>query len=77
MYFTTPGPLSYAEAHVRLRMAKASGMAQDGERGASAIEWVIISAILIVIVGIVGGILINKLTAKATSLNLDSPVGGP
>lgn len=73
MYFTTPGPLNYAETHVRRRMAKACGLAQDGERGASAIEWVIISAILIVIVGIVGGILITKLTAKATSLDLTTP----
>ena len=75
MYFTTPGPLNHVEAHIRMRMAKASRLAQDGERGASAIEWVIISAILIVIVGIVGGILITKLTAKADSLDLDSPVG--
>jgi len=76
MYVTTPGLLNYVEANVRLRMAKASRMAQDGERGASAIEWVIISAILIVIVGIVGGILITKLTAKANSLELTTP-GGP
>jgi Flp pilus assembly pilin Flp len=73
MYVTTPGPLNYAEANVRLRMAKASRMAQDGERGASAIEWVIITAILIVIVGAVGIIITNKLKDKATSLNLDTP----
>jgi Flp pilus assembly pilin Flp len=71
MYVTTPGPLNYAEAHVRLRMATASRMAQDGERGASAIEWVIISAILIVIVGAVGTIILGKLTKKAGSLELN------
>jgi Flp pilus assembly pilin Flp len=71
MYVTTPGPLNYAEANVRLRMAKASRMAQDGERGASAIEWVIISAILIVIVGAVGTIILGKLTEKADSLELN------
>lgn len=75
MYFTTPGPLSYAEADLRLRMAKAFGLAQAGERGASAIEWVIISAVLILIAGVVGGILYNKITAKATSLDLNTNVG--
>jgi hypothetical protein len=75
MYFTKPGPLSYAEANVRLRMAKAFGLAQSGERGASAIEWVIISAILILIAGVVGGILFAKISAKANSLDLNSNVG--
>jgi len=75
MYFTTPGPLNFAEADVRLRMAKALGLAQSGERGASAIEWVIISAVLILIAGVVGGILYNKISAKATSLDLDPKVG--
>jgi Flp pilus assembly pilin Flp len=70
MHFTTSGPLNYSEAQVRLRMAEARGLSQDGERGASAIEWVIISALLIAIVLAVGGIILNKLTAKATSLNL-------
>jgi hypothetical protein len=75
MYFTTPGPLNYAEAHVRQSMAKASGLAQDGERGASAIEWVIISAVLILIVGVVGGILYTKISNKAISLDLNPKVG--
>jgi hypothetical protein len=75
MYFTTPGPLHYAEADVRLRMIKASGLAQDGERGASAIEWVIISAVLILIVGVVGGILYTKISDKANSLDLNPGVG--
>jgi hypothetical protein len=75
MYYTTPGPLNYAEADLRLRMAKAFGLRESGERGASAIEWVIISAVLILIVGAVGGILYNKISAKATSLDLNTPVG--
>jgi len=70
MYFTTPGLLNYSETHVRLRLAKNLGSAQDGEHGASAVEWVIISALLIGIVAVVGGIILSKLTAKATSLNL-------
>ena len=70
MHFKTSGLLSYSETHIRLRMAKARCLSQDGERGASAVEWVIISALLIAIVLAVGGIILNKLTAKATSLNL-------
>jgi Flp pilus assembly pilin Flp len=70
MYFTTPGQLNYAEAQVRLRVATASGPAQNAERGASAIEWVIISALLIGIVAVVGTIILNKLTDKANSLEL-------
>jgi Flp pilus assembly pilin Flp len=70
MHFTTSGPLNYLETHIRLRLAKARDLSQEGERGASAIEWVIISALLIGIVLAVGGIILSKLTAKATSLNL-------
>jgi len=70
MYFTTPGPLSYSEAQVRLLVAKAQGLARDGDRGASAIEWVIISALLIVIVGVVGAIILQKLTDAADNLEL-------
>jgi hypothetical protein len=75
MYFTTPGPLNYAEADVRLRIAKASNAAQAGERGASAIEWVIISAVLILIAGVAGGILYTKISDKANSLDLNPSVG--
>ena len=77
MYFTTPGPLNYAEADIRIRMDKASGLAHAGERGASAIEWVIISAVLILIVGVVGGILYTKISDKAVSLDLNPPNVGP
>jgi Flp pilus assembly pilin Flp len=73
MFFLTPGPLNYAEADVRLRIVRALGLNQAGERGASAIEWVIISAILIAIVTVVGGILLKKLTQKATTLDLSTP----
>jgi hypothetical protein len=70
MYFTTPGPLNYSETQVRRQVAKAQGLARDGDRGASAIEWVIISALLIGIVAVVGGIILDKLTTKADSLDL-------
>lgn len=75
MYFTTAGPLNYAEADVRLRMERAIELTRDGERGASAIEWVIISAVLILIAGVVGGILYTKISDKAESLDLNPTVG--
>jgi len=70
MHFTTPGPLNYSETQVRLQVAKAQGLAMDGDHGASAIEWVIISALLIGIVAVVGAIILGKLTDKANSLEL-------
>jgi hypothetical protein len=75
MYFTTAGPLNYAEADVRLRMERAVELNRDGERGASAIEWVIISAILILIAGAVGKVLYEKINTKATNLDLNPSVG--
>jgi Flp pilus assembly pilin Flp len=73
MHFTTPGLMNYSEAQVRLRMDKASDLARNGERGASAIEWVIISALLIAIVLAIGATIKGKLQTKATELNLDTP----
>jgi len=75
MYFTTAGPLNYAEADVRLRMDRARELTRDGERGASAIEWVVISAILVLIAGAVGGVLYKTIKAKADGLDLNPSVG--
>jgi len=70
MYFTTPGPLNYSETQVRRQVAKVQGLALDGDRGTSAIEWVIISALLIGIVAVVGGIILTKLTTAANDLKV-------
>jgi Flp pilus assembly pilin Flp len=40
------------------------------ERGASAVEWVLISALLIGVAIAVGAIIMAKLTGKANDLNL-------
>jgi Flp pilus assembly pilin Flp len=40
------------------------------ERGASAVEWVLISALLIGVAIAVGAIIMAKLTGKANNLNL-------
>jgi Flp pilus assembly pilin Flp len=43
--------------------------ARRGERGASAVEWVVITALLIGIAVAVGAIILQKLKTKADSLN--------
>lgn len=75
MFFTSAGPLNYAEAQVRDRARRAGALREEGELGASAIEWVIISAVLILIVGTVGGIIWSKIQDKANSLELKTPSG--
>jgi len=45
--------------------------ARKDERGASAVEWVVITAILVGIAVAVGAILLRRLTGKAESLDLD------
>jgi Flp pilus assembly pilin Flp len=51
------------------RMHSAQAKAARNERGASAVEWVVITALLIGIAVAVGYIIMQKLTAKANSLN--------
>lgn len=45
----------------------------DRELGASTVEWVVITALLVTIVLAVGLTLYNKITAKATDLDLTTP----
>jgi len=44
--------------------------ARSSERGASAVEWVLISALLIGVAIAVGAIIMTKLTGKAEDLDL-------
>jgi Flp pilus assembly protein TadG len=44
--------------------------ARSSEHGASAVEWVLISALLIGVALAVGAIILKKLTGKADGLNL-------
>lgn len=44
--------------------------ARRSERGASAVEWVLISALLIGVAIAVGAIIMSKLTGKANDLDL-------
>ena len=61
---TETNQLRYLSIVLGGRMAKARS-----ERGASAVEWVVITALLIGIAVAVGGIILTKLQNKANSLN--------
>lgn len=69
---TVFGPaMTYLRVSLAARYARAK--AEDGERGASAVEWVIISAVVVAIVVTVAFILTHVLEDKArqvcTSIN--------
>ena len=44
---------------------------KQGDRGASAVEWVVITAIVVAIVGVVGGIIFNAVRDKANKTQTD------
>ena len=75
-YLSPATPAGYAELLIRSRISRAleRSSATPRDLGASAIEWVVISALLVAIAVAVGGILIAKLRAKATSINLDQGI---
>jgi Flp pilus assembly pilin Flp len=59
--------LQYAWASLRARIARVrSG---ELERGASAVEWVVISMIVVTIVAAVGILISNALTARAGNVS--------
>ncbi|WGW12625.1 hypothetical protein LWF01_02325 [Saxibacter everestensis] len=57
------------------RLRSSAGRARD--RGASAIEWVIITAVLVVVVSIIGGVVYNVVQTKSSELEkcANQPVG--
>jgi Flp pilus assembly pilin Flp len=55
---------------LRVVLAGRIAHARRAERGASAVEWVLISALLIGVAIAVGAIIMNKLKGKADSLDL-------
>lgn len=75
MFWSTNGPVHYLQLMLQHHLYKAR---HADDRGASAIEWVIISAILVAIAVAIGGVIYNKIKTKADSLNMDTPsFGGP
>ena len=70
MTWFSPGtPAGYAELLVRRRLDRARASWADGERGASAVEWVVISAIVVAIALGIGVILTQALTSKANDVS--------
>ena len=61
-------PLQVLFIMLNARLAKA----RDDERGASAVEWVVITAILVAIATAIGFTIKTLITNKADSINLDT-----
>jgi Flp pilus assembly pilin Flp len=54
---------------LRILLAARLDRARRNEAGASAVEWVVITALLITIAVAVGAIILNKLKGAANNLN--------
>ena len=74
--FSVATPAGYAELLLRRRVDAARTARQAGDLGASVVEWVIISALVVGIAVAVGTILLNRLRDKANSIDFDTPGGG-
>lgn len=62
------------ELHQYLRIMLAGHLAKArSERGASAVEWVVITAIVVGIATAVGLVLKNLIEGKAGEINLETP----
>jgi hypothetical protein len=79
MYLLSPtGPLGLAVLLLRGRVDRARAAGRAGDRGASAIEWVVITAMLVLIAGAVFTILLNKIKTTANGINTTPAApGGP
>lgn len=77
MIFAPWTPFGVVEIEVRRRIARAQRLNDEGDRGASAIEWVIITGVLVVLAVAVGATLYDRITKEANSITIpDAPGGG-
>ena len=62
--------LNYLDVLLRTRIAAAHAAArgEDSDLGASAVEWVVITMIVLVLVGIAAAIIIPDITTKAGAI---------
>lgn len=73
-YFSPLTPHGFMLMEVRRRIARAR---HSDDRGASAIEWVIITGILVAIAAAAGLIIFNRIRDEANSITIpDAPGGG-
>jgi hypothetical protein len=72
--FDPTSAVGFGEMLIRGRIDAARSRVIHGarDRGASVVEWVVISALLVGIAAAVGTILLGKLKTKANSINLDT-----
>jgi hypothetical protein len=70
-------PAGFAELLIRDRIGRVRRRVAETprDRGASLVEWVIITAILATLALAIGVIIIQKVTAKANSINLGAGLG--
>lgn len=74
MFFALWSPLGVAELELRRRIDHARA---NPDRGASVMEWVIITGILVALAAIVGGIIFNTIKENADNITIpDAPGGG-
>jgi len=74
MFFAPWTPLGVIELELRRRVTQARA---TGDRGASVMEWVIITGILVALAAVVGGIIFNTIKGNAESITIpDAPGGG-
>ncbi len=66
-------PTGHMVLFLKVMLGARIDRARASERGASAVEWVLISALLIGVAIAVGAIIMTKLTGKAKDLDLDTP----
>lgn len=77
LFFTSAGLANRLEVALHARVHRARELAGRGDRGASAVEWVIITAVLVTIVIAVGTLLYNKINTAAGQIDVNpSKVGG-
>jgi hypothetical protein len=69
--------LGYTELLIRTRIDRARARRRDDARdvGASVVEWVIITALLVGLAIAVGAILVPLITNKAKTIQLDTNTG--
>lgn len=76
MIFRHVGPAQVLELFLRRRVDRARALGAAGDRGASAVEWVIITSVLIILVGVVSKVLYDKINTAAQGISVTPPVGG-
>ena len=74
MYLSPTSPLLFLANEARRRYARARA---SEDLGASAIEWVIITGILVAIAAAIGLVIYNLVKSEADSIKIPDAPGGP